>query len=210
MFLAFAASLRSADLSRQVGAVVSKNNEVLATGANDCPRFGGGLYWPEYNEEGCQIEDVPGGRDYKRGNDSNRMEQLRIIQGIVQDAEQVGIDGEKLREVLEASRIQDLTEFGRVVHAEMEALLSCARNTVNTRGATLHSTTFPCHNCAKHIIAAGVARVVYIEPYPKSKTAEFHSDAVTFGFSDETNAVHFEPFVGVGPRRELVPLVVEG
>ena len=45
MFLSFAASLRSADLSRQVGAVITKDNEVLGTGANDCPRFGGGLYW---------------------------------------------------------------------------------------------------------------------------------------------------------------------
>ena len=43
MFHAFSASLRSADLSRQVGAVVAKNNEILASGANDCPRPGGGL-----------------------------------------------------------------------------------------------------------------------------------------------------------------------
>jgi Cytidine and deoxycytidylate deaminase zinc-binding region len=49
MFLAFAAALRSADLSRQVGAVIAKNTEIIATGANDCPRFGGGLYWPEFD-----------------------------------------------------------------------------------------------------------------------------------------------------------------
>ncbi len=48
MFMAFAASLRSADLSRQVGAVVAKgDHSSLSTGANDCPRFGGGLYWPK-------------------------------------------------------------------------------------------------------------------------------------------------------------------
>src|SRR5690606_1325277 len=47
MFLAFGAALRSADLSRQVGAVVvSQTGEVIATGANDVPRCGGGLYWP--------------------------------------------------------------------------------------------------------------------------------------------------------------------
>lgn len=83
----------------------------------------------------------------------------------------------------------------------MEALLSCARNNISSRGATLYSTTFPCHNCAKHIIAAGIRRVVYVEPYPKSKAAEFHSDAATLGFSGSETTVHFEPFVGVGPRR---------
>ena len=44
MFLAFSAALRSADLSRQVGAVVTRDSQVLATGANDCPKAGGGLY----------------------------------------------------------------------------------------------------------------------------------------------------------------------
>jgi hypothetical protein len=54
---------------------------------------------------------------------------------------------------------------------------------------------------AKHIVAAGIVRVVYIEPYPKSKAAEFHDDAICLGFSDGSDLVHFEPFVGVGPRR---------
>lgn len=45
MFMAYAASLRSADLSRQIGAVVTKGEEILSSGVNDCPQFGGGLYW---------------------------------------------------------------------------------------------------------------------------------------------------------------------
>jgi deoxycytidylate deaminase len=28
--------------------------------------------------------------------------------------------------------------------------------------------SFPCHMCARHIIATGLREVVYIEPYPKS------------------------------------------
>jgi deoxycytidylate deaminase len=47
MFMAFSSSLRSADLSRQVGAVMTKNKNIIATGANDIPQFGGGLYWPD-------------------------------------------------------------------------------------------------------------------------------------------------------------------
>lgn len=201
MFLAFTASLRSADLSRQVGAVVAKGDEILGTGANDCPKFGGGLYWPTLNQASHEIEDKADGRDYKRGEDSNKIEQGKIIDGILESAKPLGIDTEKLREALEKSRIRDLTEYGRVVHAEMDALLSCARNNVSTRDAELFCTTFPCHNCAKHIIAAGIKRVVFIEPYQKSKAVEFHTDSISVGFNPAEETVHFEPFVGVGPRR---------
>ena len=66
MFFAFSSALRSADLSRQVGAVIAKDSEIISTGANDCPSAGGGLYWPTRNNEG-EIEDYEEGRDYKRG-----------------------------------------------------------------------------------------------------------------------------------------------
>ena len=201
MFLAFTASVRSADLSRQVGAVIAKNEEIIATGANDCPRYGGGLYWPRFDRATKSIKDKDGGRDYTLGRDSNKLEQQKIIDEILEKAAQKGIDREALRDALEGSRIPDLTEFGRVVHAEMEALLSCARNNLSARNGTLYCTTFPCHNCAKHIIAAGIKRVVYIEPYQKSKAAEFHKDCVRMGFGDGKRLVRFEPFVGVGPRR---------
>ncbi len=201
MFFAFSAALRSADLSRQVGAVIARGEQILATGANDCPKFNGGLYWPTPDENGC-LDDFPNGRDFKRGSDSNRDEQRRIIETIVAQGRNNGLNDEQLRKTLEESPITDLTEYGRVVHAEMDALLSCARSNVSTQAATLYSTTFPCHNCAKHIIAAGITRVVYVEPYEKSKAPQFHGDSVCFGF-DQINEkkVRFEPFVGIGPRR---------
>jgi cytidine deaminase len=127
---------------------------------------------------------------------------------ILSKAESEGLDRNKLAAVLKESRIDDLTEFGRVVHAEMEALLSCARARVPVMSGTVYSTTFPCHNCAKHIIAAGIRRVVFVEPYQKSKAAEFHTDSIQVGFSEVDQpesesrpVVIFEPFVGVGPRR---------
>lgn len=201
MFMAFSAALRSADLSRQVGAVIAKHEELLSTGANDCPRFGGGLYWPFYDKSNRRYADVEAGRDYKRGEDSNKAEQQEIIESIIRESGEIVNDVTKLRLILKDSGIGDLTEYGRVVHAEMEALLSCARNNVNCRGATLYGTTFPCHNCAKHIIASGITRVVFVEPYPKSKAVGFHNDSLVLGFSDRENAVRFEPFVGVGPRK---------
>ncbi|MFO7774649.1 MAG: hypothetical protein R6W89_02505, partial [Candidatus Hydrogenedentota bacterium] len=50
-------------------------------------------------------------------------------------------------------------------------------------------------------------RVVYIEPYPKSKALKFHDDAAFAGFLEDVTGsegcirVAFEPFVGIGPRR---------
>ena len=84
MFMAYSAGLRSADLSRQIGAVIATPSlEIVAMGANDCPRFGGGQYWPVYDGESFTYGDEPEGRDYTRGYDSNRREHRRIVDEIV-------------------------------------------------------------------------------------------------------------------------------
>lgn len=197
MFMAFSASLRSADLSRQVGAVIAKDKNIISTGANDIPKAGGGLYWPEYNEEKTEIIDADDGRDYKRGEDSNVIEKRKIIEDILSKIPEE--EREKFESYLKNSKIKDITEYGRVVHAEMEAILACTRNQIGLKGSDLYCTTFPCHNCAKHIIASGISKVIYVEPYPKSKAFEFHSDSISFE-KNHNNHVIFEPFVGVGPR----------
>lgn len=74
MFMAFSASLRSADLSRQVGAVITKNENIISTGANDIPKSGGGLYWPEFDKTTKTTKDKDSGRDYMLGYDSNARE----------------------------------------------------------------------------------------------------------------------------------------
>lgn len=212
MFMAFNSSVRSGDLSRQVGAVISKNKQIISTGANDVPSFGGGLYWAEPDIKTGKINDFPDGKDYKRGIDSNKNTQNEIIQEILRDAvSELNLENEqkeKLERILKSSKISDLTEFGRVVHAEMEAILACSREGMSTVDSVLYCTTFPCHNCAKHIIASGIKKVIYVEPYPKSKALEFHSESIKLESSFETNnddqqKVIFEPFIGVGPRRFL-------
>ena len=118
MFMAFASSVRSADLSRQVGAVIAQGSEILSSGANDCPSAGGGLYWPAFI--GNQIDDLPRGRDYKRGFDSNAIEKAELVDQIVkQFPPEAQPDA---RRIVAGSGIRDITEYGRVVHAEMEAL----------------------------------------------------------------------------------------
>ena len=65
----------------------------------------------------------------------------------------------------------------------------------------MYATTFPCHNCAKHIIAAGIKKVIYIEPYPKSKALDFYHQEISTSLNDENKKLIFIPFSGVGPRR---------
>lgn len=212
MFMAFNSSVRSGDLSRQVGAVISREQQIIATGANDVPQSGGGLYWAEVNPETGEVSDTPDGKDYTREGDSNKQAQNEIVNEIAKALLKGGLvpaDKEiDLAKVLKESKISDLTEFGRVVHAEMDALLSCSRAGIPTVGTTLYCTTFPCHNCAKHIIASGIKRVVYVEPYPKSRALDFHSESIQLKSefevnNTENNLIAFEPFIGVGPRRFL-------
>jgi len=146
-----------------------------------------------------------------REQDSNKEAQQDIINEIVSTIISSKIIDESkkanLEKILAESKISDLTEFGRVVHAEMEAILSCSRVGISTVGTSLYCTTFPCHNCAKHIVDAGISRVVYVEPYPKSRALELHSDSISLKTSsdgsEENSFVIFEPFTGVGARRFL-------
>jgi hypothetical protein len=60
--------------------------------------------------------------------------------------------------------------------------------------------------CPKHIVSAGLSKVVFLEPYPKSLAFDLHADSIQVeggdrGHYDNFPAVHFEHFYGVSPRR---------
>ncbi|MTI95758.1 MAG: cytidine deaminase [Firmicutes bacterium] len=195
MHLSYSASLKSGDLSRQVGAaILNEHREVISLGANEVPAPMGGQYW----------EDSPlDSRDCRKGYDSNAKIKREIVEDIIK-ALQLSDDVEQVSYKLKNTRLMDITEFGRCVHAEMESILGAGRVGISCRQGTLYTTTFPCHNCAKHIVNAGLQRVVYIEPYPKSMAKDLHDDAIAFtedGEGEETEKVIFEPFVGVAPRK---------
>ena len=89
----------------------------------------------------------------------------------------------------------DLLEFGRIIHAEMSAISDAARKGVAIQGATLYSTTFPCHLCAKHIVASGIKRVVYLEPYPKSYANALHGDSIEVDSGRKSERVTEDTFL---------------
>ncbi|GGM31082.1 ComE operon protein 2 [Paraliobacillus quinghaiensis] len=53
----------------------------------------------------------------------------------------------------------------RTIHAEINALLQCAKFGVATDGAELYVTHFPCLHCCKSIIQAGIKSVYYATDY---------------------------------------------
>lgn len=52
------------------------------------------------------------------------------------------------------------TKLDRVVHAEANTIIQCALNGISSKGCTLYTTKYPCIDCSKLIISAGVVRVV--------------------------------------------------
>lgn len=53
----------------------------------------------------------------------------------------------------------------RTIHAEMNAILQCAKFGVPTEGAEIYVTHFPCLQCTKSIIQAGIRTIFYAEDY---------------------------------------------
>jgi deoxycytidylate deaminase len=216
MFQARATAQRSADLSRQVGAVIAtETGEILATGCNEVPRAGGGVIWDAV--AGTERDY----RDYKLGQDPAAGAKKEIVAELLEAlsnakwliAEKAERNSEDLAQdalfidpkPLAGTAVADLLEFGRIVHAEMAAICDAAMRGISVRGSTLYCTTFPCHMCARHIIAAGIHRVVYIEPYPKSRAKKLYKRAIQVDQDREADndAVKFEAFVGIAPSRFL-------
>ena len=53
----------------------------------------------------------------------------------------------------------------RTIHAEMNALLQCAKFGVPTEGAEIYVTHFPCLQCCKALIQSGIKKVYFAESY---------------------------------------------
>jgi hypothetical protein len=101
----------------------------------------------------------------------------------------------------------------RAAHAEMDVITQASRLGIRIKDTILYCTTFPCHECAKLIIAAGIKKVIYIEPYEKSEALELHDDAIEHEIIEDEHQqkdqhigprkVKFMPFEGIGPRRYM-------
>lgn len=60
----------------------------------------------------------------------------------------------------------------RTVHAEANAIAQAAKFGASVAGARLYSTMFPCFDCAKLIVAAGIDQVYAEFDYPASSDSK--------------------------------------
>ena len=210
MYHAKSVAGNSSCLSRQVGATITDySGLVLSKGWNDVPKFGGNLY---------KEEDINDSRCKNLGycsNDSQKDILVEAITEFIANDDEINMifkseDGNfdlslqnKFTKKIRNSKIKDLLEFSRSVHAEMHAIITGGQTTGNQMiGGKLFCTTYPCHNCARHIIVAGIKEIYYIEPYIKSLCLQLHNDAITDNELD-TEKVRILMYDGVSPRRYL-------
>lgn len=240
---AYTARLRSGAMGRAVGAAVcSRDGKVLATGTNETAKFGGGQYWAEDPHPNRDIDlEFDISDQQRRGvfadlvdrllvQDSAWLEELGVHLGVRPQPEALSaaINAALASDQIRDAEFFDIIEYGRPLHAEMAAITDAALRGITLAGATLYVTTFPCHHCAPNIVAAGITRVVYVEPYPKSRVGKMFAREIELGYiePDRTNSrppgstdmpspladalglpkladkVRFEPFMGITPPRQ--------
>ena len=217
MRFAEVAALRSAATGRQVGAaLIPVSGTPVVAGTNEVPKPGGGQFW---------TSDSPDYRDFRIGRDPNKVHIKWVVQDFLARLSQAGwlsasLEGKTGQEladlafesdgsgssVLRDARVTDLIEFARCLHAEQATIVNAARSGVVTQDAILYTTTFPCHECAKVIIGAGIAEIHYVEPYPKSLVSSIYRELIdvcprveTSGGSGEQK-IPFRQFLGIAPR----------
>lgn len=206
MYAAASAAGNSACLSRQVGAAVTdRTGEVLATGWNDVPKPFGGLYQTDH------ANDPNGERDMRCWNKDggkcfNDEEKDGLAKQIIESLGKYIPEAQRINAiatVIKDKRLRGLIEFSRSIHAEMHAILTALKSCGDrVQGGMLFVTTYPCHSCARHIVASGIKEVYYIEPYKKSLATKLHDDAVSERETD-LGKVRILPYDGVAPTKYL-------
>ncbi len=203
MFLAYSAARRSSALARQVGAALcTDDGSVIAIGCNEVPKALGGQHW---------AGDSPDGREIVLGVDSNEEMRQQIVteiidvlreEGYLKKGQSVAHIWRETKRKLKHTHAMAINEFGRLVHAEMAAIVDAARRGVAVEKSILFTTTFPCHECTRHIVASGISKVYFIEPYPKSHAEDLFARQVAIDeYMKNPKLVNYRTFTGVSPKR---------
>ncbi|ABT15194.1 hypothetical protein NY2A_B795R [Paramecium bursaria Chlorella virus NY2A] len=70
------------------------------------------------------------------------------------------------------ARWEKPNKYNYVVHAEANAIVTAARNGFRLDGCSIITTLFPCNECAKLIIQAGIRKVITSKPIESSTWGE--------------------------------------
>lgn len=142
---------------RQVGAVIVKDDRVIANGFNGTSKG---------TENICEDKYIV----CKLCNNNNDITKLKpSFIGLV--AKIICISC--INPVYFKKEDIKITTNDKVIHAEQNAILFAARNGISINGSTLYVTTEPCIECAKFIEASGIKKVIYRDLYKSSAGVEY-------------------------------------
>lgn len=139
----------------QVGAVIVRDNQIIATGYNGTPSG-----W----DNNCEDKEYMGGDVGGWLDPEEIYERWPFEETVI-----VANDNESFET---PSRYKLVTK-PEVIHAESNAIAKLARSTENSDGAILFCTHAPCIQCAKLIYQAGIKQVYYREQYRDSAGLAF-------------------------------------
>lgn len=192
---AYALSLKSSCISRQVGAVIiGKNGYVVGAGWNDAGEGQVGCGYRQVQDmlnldndvlvtslpsehklfrKSIQLDkDIHDPICYK--DEYSYLTLDRKIEKILRKPEfapllenpdQLDTIQNTLTKNIKIKRL----EYCRALHAEENALLQSSKiGGVGVKGGQIFTTSFPCELCAKKIYQSGITEVIYTEPYPDS------------------------------------------
>jgi len=150
---------------RKVGAVLSIDNRILATGYN------GTINGTENNCEDNVVICTKCSAEL----DLSEFETSSYVNMFKENGEADLV--KEYRKACKCGEYNIVTDKGNgieglslvtndfTVHAEQNVIAFCAKEGISTEGATLYVTTSPCKQCSKLIAQSGISRVVYFEKY---------------------------------------------
>lgn len=76
------------------------------------------------------------------------------------------------------------------IHAEMNAILYCAKEGIKVDGCTCYVTHFPCLNCTKSLIQSGIKKIYYsngyrMDDYAKELLEKNHIEYIRIDLKEE-------------------------
>jgi|CXWL01.1.fsa_nt_gi dCMP deaminase len=170
MAVAYTYSLRSLCIKRQVGAVIADTNgRVISVGYNEnpdpvapCIKQFTACYKDDWLHQHLEMQlQKNGSKCYKC------QESIPSIAALGQTYKCPKCKTSFIRMYAPDRGMSRCT----AIHAENMAIMNAAgRNLENT---ILYTTTFPCAQCARQLVYAGIKEVVYVEPYPDPDSVRF-------------------------------------
>ena len=169
---------------RQVGAVIVRDDRVIANGVNGTSKGTENICEDKYVVCGVCNKKVILSKPMKKYKFKTYANQERIksvYNKVVEEDKQRAKDAYYVEchdvkcdtLIIFKEEHIELTTNDKVIHAEQNAILFAARNGISINGTTMFVTTEPCIDCAKFIEASGIKKVIYRELYKNNAGVEY-------------------------------------